>query len=498
MNSSWIKLAPKILSQSKTAKIKLFLSFAVGALASFAVSPGVPPAAAQTTAYCRFSSEAIAAKESLRVAAVRGNADAQKRYQTILQQHAEALQRCRGQTWPQTQAIWLRVYPCDARPGAMDALLDHIVNKGYNQIHVEVFFDAQVLLPANDNPTPWASVVRDRGAENVDLLETAIQKGRDRGIKVYAWAFTMNFGYGYSLRSDRQGVLARNGKGQSSVSYVHDNSQTFIDPYHPQAQSDYTQMVQAIAQRKPDGMLFDYIRYPRGSGSSSVAGKVQDLWIYGEAAQQALYRRAFNGQGRELIARFIQKGFINASDLEAARQLYPNEQSPNWQGRNAAAGDTREALQSQLWLLTVAHAAQGVIDFLNLATRPLQRYNIPAGAVFFPDGNKAVGQQGYDSRLQPWDRFSANLEFHPMAYTVCGSPNCIVEEVQRVVSLAPSNAKIMPALAGYWGRHDGNRPSLEEQMAALRQQVPGLTAVSHFAYSWQEPQIDQTRRSCRL
>ncbi|MDY7016347.1 MAG: family 10 glycosylhydrolase [Cyanobacteriota bacterium] len=463
---------------------------------AFSATP--KPAAAQTTAYCRFAPDAIAAKETARVASLRGDRNAQQRYQTLVKEHAEVLRRCRGQTWPQTQAIWLRLYPCDARSGAMEALLDHIVNKGYNQIHVEVFYDAKVLLPANDNPTAWVPVVRDRGAEHVDLLATAIAKGRERGLKVYAWAFAMNFGYGYSLLSDRQQVLARNGKGESSVSYVPDGNQVFIDPYHPQAQRDYQQMVQAIARRKPDGMLFDYIRYPRGSGSASVAGKVQDLWIYGDASRQALFQRAFNGQGRELIARFLQKGFISASDLQAVRQLYPNEPGPNWQGRNASAGETREALQAQLWHLSVAHAAQGVLDFLNRAVRLLQNSNIPAGAVFFPDGNKAVGQQGYDSRLQPWDRFPANIEFHPMSYAVCGSPNCIVEEVRRTLGFAPANAKIIPALAGYWGRRDGNRPSLDEQMAALRQQVPQINAVSHFAYSWQEPQIDHTRRACRL
>ncbi|WP_242032938.1 family 10 glycosylhydrolase [Oscillatoria sp. FACHB-1406] len=476
-------------------KIKPWLA---AAIAAFSFNASLRPAAAQTTSYCRFDSDAIAEKESLRVAAVDGDSEARQRYNAILQKQAESLRRCREQTWPQTQAIWLRVYPCDARPGAMDALFDHIVNKGYNQVHVEVFFDAQVLLPANDNPTPWVSVVRSPGAENVDLLAMAIAKGRERGIKVYAWAFTMNFGYGYGLRPDREQVLARNGKGQTSISYVRDNTQTFIDPYNPQAQQDYQKLVQAIARRKPDGMLFDYIRYPRGAGSQSVAGNVKDLWIYGEASQQALQRRAFNGQASELIGRFLQQGFINANDLQAVRQLYPTETTPEWQGRNPMAGDTLPALQTQLWLLTVAHAAQGVVDFLNLAIRPLQSSNIPAGAVFFPDANKSVGQQGYDSRLQPWDRFPAGIEFHPMAYSICGSPSCNVEEIMRTISLAPPQAKVIPALAGYWGRRDGNRPSLEEQMNAIRQQIPSITALSHFAYSWQEPEIDQRRRSCQL
>jgi hypothetical protein len=497
-----MKFAPLAFLMLKSIPIKPFLRrLAAGLLAtSSAIALGVPPkpAAAQTTAYCRFAPDAIAAKEAARTASLQGDRNAQQRYQTLVKDHAEALRRCRGQTWPQTQAIWLRLYPCDAREGAMDALLDHIVNKGYNQIHVEVFYNANVLLPANDNPTAWASVVRDRGAENVDLLATAIAKGRERGLKVYAWAFAMNFGYGYSLLPNRQQVLARNGKGESSLSYVPDGNQVFIDPYHPQAQQDYQQMVQAIAQRKPDGMLFDYIRYPRGSGSASVAGGVKDLWIYGEASQQAILQRAFNAQGRELIARFINKGFISANDLQEVQTLYPNEPEPNWQGRDTSVGNTREVLQVQLWLLSVAHAAQGVLDFLNRSVRPLQSQNIAAGAVFFPDGNKGVGQQGYDSRLQPWDRFPANIEFHPMAYAVCGSPNCIAEEVRRVLNFAPANAKIIPALAGYWGRRDGNRPSLDEQMAALRQQVPQINAVSHFAYSWQEPQIDSTRRSCQL
>ncbi|MDY6782458.1 MAG: family 10 glycosylhydrolase [Cyanobacteriota bacterium] len=485
---------------SKTVPIQPLLHRVAAALVSSAIafSSFPQPTTAQTTSYCRFAPDAIAAKENARTASLTGDSNAQQRYQTLVKEHAQALRRCREQTWPKTQAIWLRLYPCDARSGAMDALLDHIVNKGYNQIHVEVFYDAKVLLPANNNPTPWVPVVRDRGAENVDLLATAIAKGRERGLKVYAWAFAMNFGYGYSLLPNRQQVLARNGKGENSISYVPDGNQVFIDPYHPQAQRDYQQMVQAIAQRKPDGMLFDYIRYPRGSGAASVAGRVQDLWIYGDASRQAILQRALNSQGRELIARFLQKGFVSANDLQELQKLYPNESGPNWQGRDASIGNTREVLQGQLWLLSVAHAAQGVLDFLNRAVGPLQSNNIPAGAVFFPDGNKGVGQQGYDSRLQPWDRFPGSIEFHPMAYTICGSPNCIVEEVRRVLSFAPANAKIMPALAGYWGRRDGNRPSLDEQMAALRQQVPQINAVSHFAYSWQEPQIDRTRRSCRL
>ncbi|NEQ21885.1 MAG: family 10 glycosylhydrolase [Microcoleus sp. SIO2G3] len=457
-------------------------------------------AQAQTQAYCQFTNAAIAEKENLRVSALKGNADSDNRYKALLKQHADYLRQCRDRTWPNTQAIWLRLYPCDVRAGGIDEILDRIVNRGYNQIYVEVFFDGQTLLPVSENPTPWPSVIRTPGSENVDLLAQAIQKGHERGLRVYAWMYTMNFGYSYAQRYDRQGILARNGRGETSLSFVKDGSQAFVDPYSQQAKTDYYQLVQAIAKRRPDGILFDYIRYPRGSGSDSVVTKVQDLWIYGEAAQKALYDRALNNKGRELIARYIRQGSISDGDIAAVNQLYPNEGPALWQGRTPSATETLATLKWQLWQLSVAHAAQGVIDFLSLATLPAQRSGIKAGAVFFPDGNQGVGRGGYDSRLQPWDRFPGSIEWHPMSYGVCGNTNtsCIESLVKRVTDRAPSGTQVIPALAGTWGRPVSNRPSLEAQMQAIRRIAPRINAVSHFAYSWQNPQSDRDRKFCQI
>jgi hypothetical protein len=129
----------------------------------------------------------------------------------------------------------------------------------------------------------------------------------------------------------------------------------------------------------------------------------------------------------------------------------------------------------------------------------VQRQGIPAGAVFFPDANQTIGQ-GYDSRLQPWDRFSSSLEWHPMSYGVCGGNNttCITSLVQRVVSQAPPGTRISPVIAGTWGQAMSNRPSLEAQMQAIRQVAPQINSISHFAYSWQEPQSDRDRKFCQL
>jgi hypothetical protein len=460
---------------------------------------GLPlTAQAQPAAYCWLSNQEITQKENLLIGALKGNSDSQKRYQALVKQHANYMQQCRARTWPNTQAIWLRLYPCDIRAGAIDQILDSIVNRGYNQVYVEVFNDGQVLLPSSDNPTAWSSLVRSPGSEKVDLLAQAIQKGHERGLRVYAWLFTMNFGYAYAQRPDRQAVLARNGRGETSLSFVKDGSQAFVDPYNMQAKTDYYQLVQAVIKRRPDGVLFDYIRYPRGSGSDSVVAKLDDLWIYSDAAKQALYDRALNNKGRELIVRYIRQRYITASDVAQVNQLYPDEATPLWQGRTPSPTDTVESLQWQLWQLCVAHAAQGVLDFLALATLPVERAGIKAGAVFFPDGNQAVGQGGYDSRLQPWDRFPSSLEWHAMSYGVCGTTRCIEDLVKRVVERSSSGTQVIPALAGTWGKSVTNRPPLEVQMQGLRLAAPQINAVSHFAYSWQDPGFDRDRKFCRL
>lgn len=464
------------------------------------------PAQAQTMAYCQLPAAAKQEKETLLQSALKGNKSDQNRYKALLTQHANQLRECRSRTWPQNQAIWLRLHPCDVQLGALDNVMDRIVNLGYNEVYLEVFYDGQVLLPAAANPTVWPAVVRIPGSENTDLLAQAIQKGHARGLKVYAWMFMMNFGYSYQLRSDRQSVLARNGKGETSINVVDNASQVFIDPYNLQAKRDYYQLVQLVIRRRPDGVLFDYVRYPRSLGNASIATKIQDLWIYGDAARLALYQRGLNNKGRELIRRFLSQGYLKVADVAAVDQLYPQEGEPLWQGRIPppapppeeplpTAAQRQPLLQWELWQLSVAHALQGVLDFLAVAIWPVQQQGIRTGAVFFPDANRAVGK-GYDSRLQPWNRFPTTSEWHPMSYAACGQASCIAALVQQAIKYASPGTQIMPAIAGVWGKPISNRPSLEVQMEAIRQVAPQIRGVSHFAFSWQEPQLDNARKSC--
>jgi hypothetical protein len=471
------------------------------------------PSRAEAVSYpasCQISDDAIAQLSTLRQVAVQSEDDAiaQGEYRDQQRQLADQLRNCRNQSWVQTQAIWLRLYPCDVRPGKLDEIFDRILSKGYNQVYLEVFSDGQVLLPSQDNRTVWNSVLWQPGYERRDLLAEAIAKGRARGMKVYSWMFALNFGYTYSLRPDGDQALARNGRGQTSLSFgsadvattgAIGSNETFVDPYSPQAQRDYYDLVQAILKRQPDGILFDYVRYPRGVGSATVASKVEDLWIYGSASQEVLAGRAQNDRGREVIRRYLAQGSVSADDLRSINAQYPQEREPLWQGRTASAtAPTIGQLQEQLWSLSVNHAFQGVLDFLAMATAPVQQRGLPAGAVFFPEGNKKVGAGGYDARLQPWDRFPSRMEWHPMAYSTCGDMSCIVAEIQQVMGKAPAGTQLIPALAGTWGAWFNQHPPLEWQMATLEQMSPRVNAVSHFAFSWQDEAYERDRKTCRL
>jgi len=467
-----------------------------------------PKAEASVNRFCQLSQSDVDAKETLRAASLAGDAAARQQYQTLSRQQIAEVQDCRRTQWPQNQAIWLRLYPCDLEPGRLDALMDRIVNLGYNQVYIEAFSNGQVLLPKNDNPTVWPSVVQTAQYADRDLLAEAIAAAHARELDAYAWMFTLNFGYSYGQRSDRRQVLARNGNGADTLDYADNgisgtSEESFVDPYNRQAQLDYAQMVQAVIARKPDGALYDYVRYPRLLGAASVASEVKDLWIYGSAAQQAFLQRAYNNKGRDLIQRFLQRGYLTISDVEQVDALYPTEGEPLWQSRNppaiapedlAPAAERRPGLQNELWRLSVAHAIQGVVDFLQAAATPSRQAGLSTGAVFFPYGNRAVGN-GYDARLQHWNRFPSWLDSHPMAYAVCGNASCIVDEVQRVLSVRNA-ATVKPALAGTWGAAQNNRPSLEAQMDALQQAAPQIKTVSHFSFAWQDPVFERERKTC--
>jgi hypothetical protein len=469
---------------------------------------------ASNDAYCQIPAAEVSAKNVLRLAAFqKGDRASQTKYSEIVKKHSDYVQQCRQKSWLKNQAIWVRLYPCDTKPGAIEEIFDRMVNRGYNQVYVATFY-GKALLPRSTNNTAWNSVLTTRGTEKTDLLADSIQKGHDRGLKVYAWMYSLNFGPEYGVTPEGQSAVGLNGRGETTLFSGEEGFQKatdgntgsvlFIDPYSAKARDDYDRLVRQVIQRRPDGLLFDYIRFPRGQGAKSIAAQVRDLWIYGDESRQTLLGLAQNQKGTDLINRFLTKGTIALTDLKEVDALYPNEVSPLWQGRmplesegTMSYEDKLPWIEWDLWQLTLAHASQGVVNFLQKASAPVEQQRVRSGAVFFPEANQPVGRRGYDSRLQAWDRFTTN-EWHPMAYATCNKSDCITAQVRRVLSFAPANTDVVPALAGNWGKAIEGRPSLEDQMDGIHRNLPQIRSISHFAFSWQEPELDYYRSSCQL
>ena len=500
-------------------------------------------------AFCRQPPEEVARKAQLRQQAAQSEV-ARAEYNQVLAEHRAALIACRSRRWPQIQAIWVRLHPCDANPGVLDQVFDQVVNLGYNRVFIETFYDGRSILPDGAGGI-WPSL-----QPNADLLDLALKAARRRGLSAYAWVFSLNFGYSYGQRPDRQAVLARNGRGLTTVldpatalaEDLGSPGEVFVDPFHPVARRDFAELIRRILQRQPDGILFDYIRYPRGSGGSSLAATVRDLWIHGEAARQAYLDLAENPAGRALLERYLSQGYITVSDVryldatyaEGPKWRQPGDPKPSasgerllspelWDGMAQGRADGNEDLhsnlanedskpladptpsptptpsaalrqerwQQQLWQLSVEFARRGILDYLRQAAQPAQSLGIPTGAVFFPDGNQAVGE-GFDARLQPWDRFDPNMEWHPMAYAKCEDSSCVAQQVEQVLAVASPQTFVCPAIAGLWGQAQRKRPSLEIQMGSLARRFPQLPCVSHFALSWIEPELERSRRTCQL
>ena len=491
-------------------------------LATGAIAGNLPERNLWGKPTCDVSGAEISRKHELRKAALLGQGDssnsrslkAQSDYQAIIQNHKAELQACRDRANPQTQATWLRLYANDAKAGVLEDVFDRIANRGYNQVFVEVFYDGRVLLPVADNPTPWRSVLEEavKAGEipaDYDLWQRAIELGRARGIKVYGWSFAMNFGYGYSEVRGKGSALALNGQGENSIANTNfDRRQVangrafyedayevdhlFVDPYSPIARQDLLAAVQALTARNPDGMVFDYVRYPTNANGTPI-DNVKQLWIYGQASRSTLLNRIGDRSVRELMALYLQNGKISAQDvidtenkMAAAIKVTP---TPIKNPQQLAA-----IAQTQMWSLATNHAYRGVLDFLNAVTQPVQQKNLPIGTVFFPNGNRAEAGK-FDPKMQPWDRFPAPMERHPMTYAICTDGKCVAEQVATVIRQSAPETLVCPVLAGTWGQSFGGHPSFEIQTQAIMARNPQIKCLSHFVYSWMEPESDRLRKA---
>jgi uncharacterized lipoprotein YddW (UPF0748 family) len=505
--------ALKKLNESSFLSIASVMSLST-AFAGGAIAGPLPEKILWGNPTCDVSTTEILRKHELRKSALVINpSNFQSQYQAIIQKHKSDLQACRDRLEPKTQATWIRLYPNDAKSGVLEDVFDKVANRGYNQVFIEVFYDGRVLLPVSDNPTPWRSVMEEAVktggvSADYDLWKKAIAISKERGIKVYGWSFTMNFGYGYSEIKGRSEALALNGNGENSVANTkfdrqqvangkafyedaYEADHLFVDPYSAIAKADLTSAVKALMQRQPDGMVFDYVRYPTNS-TATLIDNVKQLWIHGQSSRSALLSSIDNANVRELMSLYLKSGGITADDvIQTEKKLTDTIKVKPTNIKNLM--ETAAIAESLLWNIATNHAYQGVINFVTAISAPLKQNNMAIGTVFFPNGN--INEAGkFEARMQPWDRFPTYMERHPMTYALCNDGKCVADQVSEVVRQSSPETLVCPVLAGTWGQGFDGHPSFEKQMQAIRATEPKINCFSHFVYAWMEPESDRLRK----
>jgi len=249
-----------------------------------------------------------------------------------------------------------------------------------------------------------------------------------------------------------------------------------------------------LGKRNPDGMVFDYVRYPTTYGANSLVTNIKQLWIYSEASRQTLLNGLPNSTARKLMSIYMDKGIITGSDMVNVENLTNALTQTKQISTNPELEKSAVTAERFLWQIAANHAYKGVLVFISEITYPLRKQNIPTGSVFFPSGNYK-SSNGYDARMQPWDKFPKEMQRHPMTYALCEDGYCVADQVAKVLQQSVPGTLVCPVLAGTWGQSFDGHPSYETQMQAIKATSPKIDCVSHFVYAWMEPESDRQRKA---
>jgi len=247
----------------------------------------------------------------------------------------------------------------------LDRMLDKLQWTGINVVFFQTRFRGNVIYPSKIEPT--CDYFNSMSAE-FDPLAYAVDACHRRGMECHAWMVV------YPVGSSKM-TIRRNGRRRSYAATVPDrykglvksyNGSLYLDPGNPKTTGYLVDLIKELVSGYDiDGVHFDYIRYPNGSGQFPDEDTYER---YGYGKDKADWRR-------ENINHFVYEAYDGIKSLKPWVQVsssvvgmynnLPDETRRHWTAFGSVYQDPAD------WLLKGKH------DFIV----PMMYYS---GELFFP------------------------------------------------------------------------------------------------------------------
>lgn len=375
------------------------------------------------------------------------------------------------------KGLWIRPYRGDLSGLHVLEVLDNAQAMGITEVYVEAFHNGKLHYKSPSNLFPLATPATATAPE-VELLKVYSREARRRGMKVYAWLHTLNFGQAYGEAHPDQ--LVRDGFGQTSGAT--EKLSWRVSPTHPEVRRRLNLMAWELASSgMVDGVQLDYIRYPvrLKNGDVDPSADPRNFWGYSAHQQQTFFAEN------------------PAYDTDAMRTYLSTGVAP----------DGREVEYLDVWKRWLAREIEELIGGIRQRTEGRIRLSM----AFFPNYYFHTN----DSRLQESKRwFYLFDDLSPMCYsyyldTYPGpygdyNINRELETIEEGLAALPAGKRpvLLPTLVedapGTPASASLHHRIFREQIAYLRGRMldgayPSLAGLGFFTYGWIFPEHEKRR-----
>ncbi|MNR87107.1 hypothetical protein D3C72_179690 [compost metagenome] len=377
------------------------------------------------------------------------------------------------------KGLWIRPYRGDLSGLHVLEVLDNAQAMGITEVYVEAFQNGKLHYKSPSGVFPLATPATSTAPE-VELLKVYSREARRRGMKVYAWLHTLNFGQAYGEANPDQ--LVRDGFGRTSG--ASEKQSWRVSPSHPEVRRRLNLMAWELASSGiVDGIQLDYIRYPvrLKEGDVDPSADPRNFWGYSAPQMQSFYTEN------------------PAYDTDAMRTYLTTGVAP----------DGREVEYLDVWKRWLAHELEELIGGIRQRTEGRIRLSM----AFFPNYYFHVN----DSRLQESKRwfylfddltpmnYSYYLDTYPGPYGDYNI-NRELEVIEKGLAQLPAGKRpeLIPTLVedapGTPASASLHHRIFREQIAYLRGRMldgayPSLSGLAFFTYGWLFPEHEKRRSS---